>query len=200
MQTLRTEIIETQKVRSDLLKWKLLIVAFIGGAALGFSGSSGGQNPSSAYLALSVIPIGCFYVDLLCRHLSLRNKAIGLFISFRQEENELLREYERFYDTIFDKGWGRLSLESLALVGCTVLLSVAIVPIGIAMSGMPFWPPYAWPVSLFYASGGMGVVLSLWLQARYQRAAAIAQKLAHANGATDARSTSAHAPGEVDPE
>jgi len=51
MQTLRTELIETQKVRSDLLKWKLLIVAGIGGAALGFFGSSSG-HPSNAHLAL----------------------------------------------------------------------------------------------------------------------------------------------------
>jgi hypothetical protein len=189
MQTLRTELIETQKVRSDLLKWKLLIVAFIGGAALGFSGSARGEGSIDAYLALAVIPFGCFYVDLLCRHLSLRNNYIGLFISYRQDESKALQEYERFYATIRGKNWGRLSLEAVALMGCTVLLSVAIVPIGIALSGKPFWPPYEWPVSLFYVSGGMGVVLSFWLQARYQKALSAAQKLACAYATTDPGST-----------
>ncbi len=39
LDTLRNELIETQKVRSDLMKWKLLIVSGVGGAALGFSRS-----------------------------------------------------------------------------------------------------------------------------------------------------------------
>ena len=77
MDALRPELIETQKIRSDLMKWKLLIVSGIGGAALGFSGSNG-NAPTGAHLALAIIPIACFYVDLLCRHLSLRNKAIGM--------------------------------------------------------------------------------------------------------------------------
>jgi hypothetical protein len=67
--TLRTELIESQKARSDLLKWKLLIVAAAGGSALGFSGPEKSDN---AHFALAVLPLACAYVDLLCRSLSLR--------------------------------------------------------------------------------------------------------------------------------
>lgn len=76
MSNLRTEIINAQQVRSDLLKWKLLLVAGLGGASLGFSGN----QVSGAELALCVIPFVCVYVDLLCRHLNLRNMIIGAFL------------------------------------------------------------------------------------------------------------------------
>ena len=78
MITLRTELIEAQKARSDLMKWKPLIVAGVGGAALGFSGNN--DAAANAHFALAVLPLACAYVDLLCRSLSLRTKAVGLFI------------------------------------------------------------------------------------------------------------------------
>jgi hypothetical protein len=40
---LRDEIIESQKAKTDLLKWKLILVAGIGAAVLGFGSSSQSQ-------------------------------------------------------------------------------------------------------------------------------------------------------------
>jgi len=169
METLRTELIETQKVRSDLMKWKLLIVAAIGGSALGFSGS-GDNGQNNACLALAIIPLACFYVDLLCRHLSLRNKAIGKFIASHDSGDEVLKNYENFYDRISRDVWDLVSFESVALVGCTVFLSIAIVPIGVlASSAEPCWGLLAWPASLFYGAAITGLILSIWLQTRYTR-------------------------------
>jgi hypothetical protein len=178
METLRTELIETQKIRSDLMKWKLLIVAGIGGAALGLSGNGGADTPGRAHYALAVIPIACVYVDLICRHLSLRNKAIGLFIGSRDHESNVLRDYERYYAVISKRAWAGVSLESVALVGCTVFLSLAIIPIGILASGLSLWPiPTGWPAMLFMGSGVCGVVLSLALHLRYSNAKKKAEAL-----------------------
>ncbi len=162
METLRTELIETQKVRSDLMKWKLLIVAGVGGAALGFSKDA----PGSAHLAHAVLPLACFYVDLCCRHLSLRNKAIGLFVMFGKHDDLVLKNYEEFYSKISGKVWRRLSLESAALVGLTLFVSIVIVPVGILAGGHE-WYPFSWPSGLFYCSGILGVLSALALQSWY---------------------------------
>ena len=161
MDTLRNELIQSQKVRSDLLKWKLLIVSGVGGAALGFSG----RNPSSAHLALAVLPLACAYVDLLCRHLSLRNKVIGLFFREYSHSSPDLRNYESFYKNV-NKAWGASSLESLALLGLTAFVSIVIVPVGI-LSGDNSWAPWSWPAGLFYASGVVGLVVSIFIQKKY---------------------------------
>jgi hypothetical protein len=178
METLRTELVETQKVRSDLLKWKLLIVAGISGAALGLSKSGSGSAAPNAHFALAVIPIACVYVDLLCRHLSLRNKAIGLFIGFHVHNDKTLRDYEQFYLHLSKKAWAGVSFESVALVGCTIFLSLMIVPIGILASGLSLWPiPIQWPANLFIGSGTVGVLLSIWLQVKYSKAKSMAEQL-----------------------
>lgn len=69
MQTLREEILQAQRTRSDLLKWKLGLVGVIRSVGLGLAGS---RVPTHAELVLCAIPFGCVYVDLLCRHLWLR--------------------------------------------------------------------------------------------------------------------------------
>jgi hypothetical protein len=94
MQTLREEILQAQRTRSDLLKWKLGLVGVIGSIGLGLAGS---RVPTHADLVLCAIPFVCVYVDLLCRHLSLRMIVVGAF--FREtdvpgQEAATLRKYE----------------------------------------------------------------------------------------------------------
>ncbi|VTR70562.1 Glycoside hydrolase 15-related protein (modular protein) [Desulfosarcina cetonica] len=67
------EILNAQSAGVDYLKWKLILVAGLGAAALG----SGGNKPF--YLLLALIPLVCIYVDLLCAGLSVRMIAIGRF-------------------------------------------------------------------------------------------------------------------------
>jgi len=164
MDTLREEIIESQKTRSDLLKWKLVIVAGIGGAALGFSD----KGPGNAHFALAVLPLACAYVDLLCRSLSLRNKAIGLFIEHGEHESDGERAYEAFYRDIHDVAWNKASLEAWALRWSTVLISIAIVPVGV-LAGGSAWQPWVWPSGLFYASSLLGLVVGLCIERTYRR-------------------------------
>ena len=164
MQSLRTELIEAQKVRSDLLKWKLLIISGVGGASLGFSGNA----PTNSHFALSVLPLACFYVDLCCRHLSLRNKAIGLFIEKGEHQELHLAAYESYYAQISNNAWGNFSFESVALIGLTVLVSFVIVPIGILTGGHE-WSPWSWPSGLFYTAGCLGILGTLGVQCWYTK-------------------------------
>lgn len=95
MDTLRTEVVEAQKARNDFIKWKLLLVSGLGAAGLGFTRSLTLPN---ADLVLCCIPFVCAYVDLMCRHLSLRIVVIGEYIrSMDSEKREILNliEYEK---------------------------------------------------------------------------------------------------------
>lgn len=97
MEKLRDEILQSESVRTDLLKWKLALVGAIGAAGLGFAGS---EDLGHADLVLCAIPPLCVYVDLLCLHLNLKMLVIGTFL--RQwtagETGNELRDYERFVE------------------------------------------------------------------------------------------------------
>ena len=100
MNTLRQEVLESQKVRSDLLTWKLILVAALGTAGLGFT--KNGEGFDNLHLILCLIPFVCLYVDLLCRHLSLRVIVIGSFVRTYKPDNEfgVLSDYEKFINKV----------------------------------------------------------------------------------------------------
>ncbi len=166
METLRQEIIESQKVRSDLLKWKLFVIAGICTFAL--SGKTDGVLLNKS-LTLSVIPFACSYIDLLCRHLSIRIKSIGLYIKHGNHNHNTLRDYEKFYDDMNSTSWNEISLESIALVGLTVFISIAIIPLGVMTSETQNWVPVGWPTLLFYSSSVIGIVASMTIHLFYSR-------------------------------
>lgn len=86
---LRGEIVESQKARCDLLKWKLGLVAGLGAAGLGL-GSNYSTDRQFHYI-LCLIPLVCTYVDLLAKHMTLRIMVIGCY------ENSIEQTpYERF--------------------------------------------------------------------------------------------------------
>lgn len=179
MDTLRMELIESQKARMDLMKWKLIIIAIIGGAGLGLSGGAPNSGPANAPLSLAVLPIACVYVDLLCRHLSLRNKAIGRFIETAAHDSTVLQQYERYYAIISLEAWRGMSFESIALRVCTTVVSIAIIPLGILASGFTPSPgSNIWPPALFVLSGLGGVLCSAELERRYRKAKRTLESLA----------------------
>ena len=159
LDSLRTEIIESQKVRSDFLKLKLLICAVVGATALGLS-----EMGAKAPLALAVIPLACLYVDLLCRHLSLRNYAIGRFLETSDHSDAMIRAYEEYYHKASD-GW--FSLEGLALVGSTGVVSVIVYFVGMSALDKPLLS-WEWPALLFPASSGLALILSVALHIYYR--------------------------------
>ena len=173
METLRTEIIESQKARNDLMKWKLLLVSGLGAAGLGFSEHSGTFR---AELVLCCIPFVCAYVDLVCNHLSLRIRVIGKFISSTViEDNTItcIKAYEKFVDAkIRGSGIpgngeiGAFDLENWALIGSSILLSLGLV-------GYAFWIGLQ-AGSPFMLSGILGILASIIIQ---QSAAARRKKI-----------------------
>jgi hypothetical protein len=73
---IRDALIENQKTRTDLLRWKMILVAAIGAAASG----AGGIDPSHCSLLFSLIPLVCVYVDLLSRDQTLRILSITRYL------------------------------------------------------------------------------------------------------------------------
>lgn len=87
---LRDEIIESQKARADLFKWKIILVAAIGAAVLGVGdplagGKAAGQAGQDDLVSkreylLCLVPLVCVYTDILCAHMNLRIRVIGQFL------------------------------------------------------------------------------------------------------------------------
>lgn len=88
--TLRSEILESEKARIDLLKYKLLAVAALG--AVGISVNK--EAVLDPQLVLLIMPIVCLYIDSLCWHNSLRILIIGHFL--KRHDNH----YEKYLDMI----------------------------------------------------------------------------------------------------
>ena len=161
MNSLRAQITESQKVRSDLMKWKLFIIAAIGTTGLGL----GNFKFSNARMVLCLIPPVAVYVDALCAHLSLRIKAIGEFITSLQPLNKSdlhLKNYELFLRLSPPK----FKLETIALHWSTIFVSALVLLYG--YSDFPSPMVVKLPLLgecpgaiLFYASGILGITLTI---------------------------------------
>jgi hypothetical protein len=110
---LAEEILDAEKARTDLLRWKLFIVASLGAAGLGLM-----EKYAAFPLLLALIPLVCLYVDLLCDNLNMRILVIAAY--FRRCGNG----YERFAADCGSKGV--FKLEEWAILWSTVVLSFMI--------------------------------------------------------------------------
>jgi len=108
---LRDEIVEAQKARVDLLKWKIIMVATLGALALGLtektaptsSDPTNGSPLGHEYL-LCLIPLICLYVDILCSHQNLRIMVIGRYFQYAAAKRGYAAptfeaEYEQFAES-----------------------------------------------------------------------------------------------------
>src|SRR5450631_3789478 len=138
MSSLREEIVASEQLRSDLVKWKLIIVSALGAAGLGFTEHSEHTGFSYAYLVLVLIPFVCFYVDLLCRHVSIRIMVIGTFIRLG------FCGVETAYEGFVEKTRKKLDvflLEDWVLQGSTIVLSSLIMLGGLLFLVIPEMEP-----------------------------------------------------------
>jgi hypothetical protein len=179
MEKLREEILQAERTRSDLLKLKLGLVGTIGAFGLGFYGSGTLEH---AELVLAVIPLVSVYVDLLCRHLTLRIVVIGTFLrtsTLRGDSNGgVLKDYEEFAQearTLPRPGnrngsISAFALEDWALIYSTYALSAGVLAYGFYLVGQGSQLPI-----LFLLSGGTGLVATLFGNRQYnERFAAVA--------------------------
>lgn len=152
------ELLETQKSRNDLMKWKLVVVSALGAAGLGFVENKSGLN---LHLIIIMIPIACVYIDLLCRNLSVRRKRIIYFMADLKDDNfETDIKYAQFYRNI-KKESGR-SLESFAVLWSTILISLGVILIGF------FLKDIASMKVLFISIGIIVIFLSWFVERRFQ--------------------------------
>jgi len=130
MEPLRNEIIESQKARTDLMKWKFILVSGLGAAGLGFTEKPGDPIFENVKVfVLCCIPFVCVYVDLLCRHLFLRILVIGKFIQIHAwGKDDYLQKYEEFTGNSrrMAKIFSAYALENIALPFSSFFLSFAI--------------------------------------------------------------------------
>lgn len=206
--SLRNQIIESQKIRSDLMKWKLVLVSGIGSVGLGIAV----QGASPHHLILALIPLVCVYVDALCAHLSLRIRAIGVFMTIHPTEDPAgiyIQSYERFIRGWTDERWlknpdkgsssqgsggdgrakgsgmhanrGERRLEEIALRGSTLLLSLGIGAYGgISMREVsnPFLSVEAFTPVGLFASGVVGLLTTVLIGCFYDDRVAVIRQAA----------------------
>jgi hypothetical protein len=79
------EIIENEKARLELFKWKIILVAGLGAAASGLVGA----KPIHPVLSAALIPFVCIYVDMLAEDLTLRITVIARYLVWVYERGQL---------------------------------------------------------------------------------------------------------------
>lgn len=154
---LRDEILQAQRQRGQLLKWKLLLVAGLGGAALGLGGET---QTSRFHFLLFLVPLFCSYADILCRHLNLRILVIARYL--RSAGPAEWRAYEEFAAKAREVDAYRM--EDWALEYSTRVLCVLIGLFGVCAAE----PPISW---LLLAAAIFGLALSAIEGRAYRRRA-----------------------------
>ena len=155
---LRSEIIHAQGIRTDLMKYKLVIAAALGALAIGASvGDVQGHIPHVAAL----IPLVFLYVDAICSHNDIRILVIGRFF---QLSPTAYSDYERFCSSLR----GVFSTERFAL-----RFFSGVVDLGLAVTGLILLFEHSADPSLgiaYAASGMFGYAGSLWISFKHRKA------------------------------
>ncbi len=138
MESLRIEIVEAQKARTEFIRWKLMLVASIGAVGLGLTGSK--LAPESK-LVMCCIPFVCIYVDTMCRHLSLRIQVIGNFLRRQDDLCSILNSYETFVEKTREMKvpvlpWkiSAFALQQVLVPVSTTLINIFILVYGLSLT------------------------------------------------------------------
>jgi hypothetical protein len=165
---LRDEILQAQRVRSDLLKWKLALVGTLSAVGLGLAGS---RQTSHADLVLCAVPLVSVYVDLLASHLSIRILVIGTY--FRAGDGyEAHAKRARALklgggDADSSSKRSAFDLEDWAMTGSTGFLSVVVLLYGVFIAADPSKTSSALSIP-FLVSGITGLAMSLVTRRSYR--------------------------------
>ena len=170
IEKLRDEIIESQKARTELMKWKLILVAALGGASLGIRlKSTMDRNPP--YGLLGLVPLVCLYVDAVCIHVELRIMAIGRFIRTGGLGSVAADSIERRYEEYCAKNRPTFSLEGVALALTTLTVSSPVLAIGIFLPDIvpKTRPRVAACVERNQRVGALGILMTLLFYNHFNR-------------------------------
>lgn len=165
---LRQEILESQKARSDFLKFKLISIATLAAAGLGLNGKGSILGENIDYV-LCVIPLICIYVDLLCYHNNIRIKIIAAF--FKEKKDE----YESFIDKI-SKAHKEESyyfkLEDYVIRWSSIIISVLLIIYGLCLNKFEI----KFKSLHFIIVGIVGVIISLIIKSLYNKRLSLLKK------------------------
>lgn len=122
------EVIESQKSRSELLKWKIIVVSILATVGLGVS-----KDIEKLELAFCLIPLVCGYVDALCLHLNLRIFSIGKWHKLDVGKNlnsefVYMQHYEEFIQRAYECGAYRLEKLTILFSSLIINILIAVVP------------------------------------------------------------------------
>ena len=147
------EILESQKTRSSLLQWKLLLCSTIGTVAFGLT-----EHVSNSNIGLlGLIPLACAYVDLLCTNINLRIILIGTYF---KRENDPYESFVGPFRVVF-------SLEDWALYGSTYVITGLVIIVALAnlilmFSESPFNKLMCWECGGILLSSLIALILTQW--------------------------------------
>ena len=155
---LRDELIECDKLRAGFLKWKLLLIAVLGGTGLSGKVTDAALGPEARTFVLLLIPFVCVYADLLCLQNSLRVLSIRRFIcglgDGSSEDAPSIRYERRLGDGINSI----YAMEAFALYWSTLLVDMLVGVGGILLPKAHAWTK---PVVVFQVAAAAGVVLAV---------------------------------------
>lgn len=124
IELLRTEIIESEKVQADFLKWKFILIATVGSVSLGFT-SRGAYSNGGVQTLLCVVPLLCAYVDLISLHIMGRVITIGKYLMCTGDD------YENFVFAVRGRTGANLyAFEAFALHGSSFVLNAILLGLG----------------------------------------------------------------------
>jgi hypothetical protein len=149
--SLRNEVVESQKFKSDLLKWKLILAAALGAAALGLNSKD--RMPA----LLTLVPFVCIYADIVCYHNDLRVHVIGRFLRTYNEceaYNESIAFWKRYEESCVQHR-GVFGLENFAMYWATLLLSLLIATLPLVPSSIITVTSAAGPMCVMTGSLGL---------------------------------------------
>lgn len=167
MSSLRSEILEGQKNRADLVKWKLILVSTLGSIGIGLTSLPSTPNIE---LVLCCIPLVCIYVDLLAFHHSLNANVIGQFMRVYEEasnnskETEYLKAYEEFSWKARQLKHGSRKISAYDLERIVFTWSSLIFSLCMVIYGAVKFKFLSIPIII---SGLLGIASSIWISQEY---------------------------------
>ena len=158
-ETLRNEIIESEKSQSDILKWKLISIAGVSSVSFGIGNTT--SVPEAAKLLICLVPLICAYVDLISLHLMIRIITIGAYL--KQSGSH----YEQFAFEIRNKTYTNpFVFEAVVLHGSSLVFNIIILGLAFALLfALPKWPP-AYMVA-YAVAGILGIVVTIFSWVKY---------------------------------
>lgn len=144
--------------------------------ALGAVGFGASDALPSSLMVLTLIPLACAYVDLVCTRLWLQIHVTGAYLRLEASVNNWLGKYEEFAQEANRKGF--FGLERIALYWTTIGLSAVVAGYCTVIASRSDDFFYCWICLGAALVGGLGsVLLYSWLKRKLQGLDALVNQL-----------------------